>query len=331
MNDQFTPAYAFGCNELTASLAKFYPLLAIIDDFTEQEILLDLPVVRLHSVDKNAVIINCVYNSRAYFAQEKLLRLGFNKIQFIGSLIALFPEKFLGTMLGDAYKGIQSNLLSQKHLFNDAQSRQEFEAILNFRHTLDIRYLASFEVKIYEQYFESFVEQQSYQCLIDGGAYDGSDSKKFAQIFPNYRSISVIEPSKDNRQLINEKLTGLRSTEIIAACLGKEAGVVYFEGQGTDAKIVTSGGVPVDVITIDELVGEAKTLVKLDIEGAEMAALAGAERALENPNVGFAISAYHLPHDLMDILQWLNASSVKRELYFRHYSNGIAESIIFAL
>ena len=334
MSTPLPSAYAFGDNEHTRALAEFYPLLGIVDEYSNANTVAGVPKVNLADVDKNQPIINCVYNSRAYFAQNRLEELGFEEVIFVGEIIAQYPDLFAGTMLADAYIGMQKDFLVLKNwqaLFEDEQSQHEFSEVLDFRRTLNVYHLTDLSVKIDEQYYESFLSSKDYQCLIDGGAYDGHDCLRFSEYFPNYKQIVALEPCADNRGLMAEKLKGLCHVEIMAACLGNRQRVVYFDGLGTAAKIVDQGGVPVDMVALDDLITEHKTLIKLDIEGAEISALAGAKKALNNPKVGFAISAYHLPHDLFDIFQVLKGASVNRRFYFRHYSNGIAESVIFAI
>jgi len=328
------PAYAFGFNEHTQALAACYPLLGIIDEYSQANSIAGLPRLGLDQLDPKYPIINCVYNSRAFQAQSRLETLGFDEVYFIGDYISRNPELFRNTMLAEAYLAMQEDFLLLKdwqQLFVDERSQEEYASILDFRRTLNVYHLSDFKVKIDQQYFENFLLAKGYKRLIDGGAFDGSDSLKFAENFPNYEAIVVLEPSEKNREKITQKMVGIRDVKVMAACLGDTTGTVFFAGEGTAAKIVESGGVPTAMTTIDSLLTDSPTLVKLDIEGAEMKALAGAARALHNPNVGFAISSYHLPHDLMHILDWLRMSNVKRQFFFRHYSGGIAESVIFAL
>ncbi|WP_317931649.1 FkbM family methyltransferase [Halioxenophilus sp. WMMB6] len=328
------PAYAFGYNEHTEALAKFYPLLGIIDEFSNAKTILGLPRLTLADIDPTAPIINCVYNSRAYQAQARLKSLQFATVIFIGEIISQWPENFRNTMLAEAYLGIKNDLSLVRSWaldFADTRSQIEFEAVLAFRESLNIDYLADFEVKIDQQYFEPFLLDRNYCHLIDGGAFDGCDSLKFAEYYPDYQSIKLLEPSARNRSLIANNLAGLDNIEVLPACLGDRCDVVHFSGTGTSAKIVTTGGDAVDMTTIDHLLTDDATLVKLDIEGAEMMALSGASKALQSAHVGFAVSAYHLPDDFKNIWQWLRSAEVPRQFYFRHYSGGIAESVLFAL
>ena len=326
--------YVFGDTEYTPYLKKRYTIVGIIDEKNPNKTILGIPNIPLCNIDKNAYIINTVNNSRAFQAQKRLIDEGFSNTTFVGSLINKYPSEFKSTTLAQAQIAMKkdySSLLKELESFADNTSKEAFKNILNFRLTLNIKYLSSFEVKIDEQYFEDFLLDCSFKTLIDGGAYDGADSKRFIKLFPTYEQIFVLEPSDKNGLLVKNNLKAYPNIHIIKACLGEKNGHIRFEGTGTAAKIVQVGGTKVEQRTIDSFNSKHRTLVKLDIEGAEMSALNGATSALLNAEYSFAISAYHLPHDLLDILMKLKSSSQNRKLYFRHYSGGFAESVLFAI
>jgi FkbM family methyltransferase len=57
---------------------------------------------------------------------------------------------------------------------------------------------------------------------------------------------------------------------------------------------------------VDEHIVERVDLIKLDIEGAELAALQGAIKTLERDRPRLAVALYHRPMDLFDIPRWLH-------------------------
>lgn len=326
--------YIFGNTEYTPILCRLFAVAGIVDDFSDAKSFYGVPRLKLSDIPLDCPIINTVNNSRAYQIQVLLVEAGFSDIQFIGDIINAFPESFNGTLLKTAQDGMKadySKLIKLSELLEDDISRIEFKAILDFRLTLKIEHLSSFKVKIDEQYFEPFVTEIDFENLIDGGAYDGADSKRFTQLFPKYSEVFLLEPSDANILRVKRTLADLRDVTIIAACLGESEGTVQFSGEGTAAKIVDTGGQTVLIKTIDSFYSQRKTLVKLDIEGAEMSALRGAPRSLADANYGFAISAYHLADDLLNIIEILRDSCKSRKLYFRHYSGGLCESVLFAL
>lgn len=329
-----TEVFVFGNTEYTPILNTLFKVNGIIDEITNAAEAHEIQIIALRDVPKDSVIINTVNNSRAYQAQYQLKLKGYRNTFFVGDIINQFPEKFQNTFLKqaqDAMKIDYHELKESLSIFSDQQSKDEFLDILNFRLSLDIEYLSHFDVQIHHQYFEYFLYNKKFDYLIDGGAYDGEDTENFVRHFPKYKGIYTVEPSKKNLEKAINRLANISNIEFVNACLGQHKGFAQISGDGTSTRTVSSGGENVEVITIDCFKPHGNTLVKLDIEGAEMTALNGAINSMKDPNYSFAISAYHLPSDIKNILNQLRRYDCNRKFYFRHYSNGIFESILFAV
>jgi FkbM family methyltransferase len=86
--------------------------------------------------------------------------------------------------------------------------------------------------------------------------------------------------------------------------------------------------------TIDGLVESKKIeridLVKLDIEGSELAALQGAEGSLKRWRPKLAISLYHRPEDFFSIPLWLNSLGCGYRFFLDHYTIHNEETVLYA-
>ena len=72
--------------------------------------------------------------------------------------------------------------------------------------------------------------------------------------------------------------------------------------------------------TIDNVVGNFPIgLIKMDIEGAELAALKGGVKTLRNSRPTLALSAYHKKEDLITIPQFLKNIYKDVEFYLRKH------------
>ena len=86
--------------------------------------------------------------------------------------------------------------------------------------------------------------------------------------------------------------------------------------------------------TIDGLVGSNQLkkidFLKMDIEGSELGALQGGEKALRRWRPKLAISLYHRPEDLFSIPLWLSALDCGYRFFLDHYSIHHEETVLYA-
>lgn len=128
------------------------------------------------------------------------------------------------------------------------------------------------------------------RTVLDGGANIGQFARAAAETFPTARVVSF-EPLPDIAARLREHLADLERVRIIESALGPEAGTTRFFR--TDYSLASSALQPthaeahqteVPVGRLDDLlVGEpleSPVLLKLDLQGYELAALSGAEDTL---------------------------------------------------
>jgi len=72
------------------------------------------------------------------------------------------------------------------------------------------------------------------------------------------------------------------------------------------------------------------TALKLDIEGAEAAALAGAAAQIRQNRPGLAIAAYHRPADLFDLPRQIAGLDPTYRFALRHQTHWTHDSILYA-
>jgi hypothetical protein len=73
----------------------------------------------------------------------------------------------------------------------------------------------------------------------------------------------------------------------------------------------------------DALTGFKPNLIKMDVEGAEYAALLGARRTIEQNRPGLAICLYHSPAHLWQIPALIQSWDLGYRFFLRaHYYNG---------
>lgn len=191
------------------------------------------------------------------------------------------------------------------------------------------------------QYFEFPSLFHDGTAFVDAGCLDCRTSYlfddwckgKYSKIFafePDPISCSICEQNLSNR--------GIRDFHLIRAGLSDHSGEAVFRVglygcshiiQNNSAEEKNSAAVP--VTTIDDTVGEEKIgFIKMDIEGAEFAALHGAKQAIIRDKPLLAISVYHRIGDMCAIMDYLHELVPEYHFWLRHYSIGIADTVLYA-
>lgn len=73
------------------------------------------------------------------------------------------------------------------------------------------------------------------------------------------------------------------------------------------------------------------TFLKMDIEGAELNALKGAEKTIRQNSPTLAIAIYHSDQDLLSIPLWIMSLGLNYKYYIRHHGVSFAEVIFYAI
>ncbi|MFQ5675811.1 MAG: FkbM family methyltransferase, partial [bacterium] len=173
--------------------------------------------------------------------------------------------------------------------------------------------------------------------IIDAGAFDGDTAGMFALLSPD-SSIFSFEPVNE----LYVRLVGLSRllTEIrpVRAAVWHHSGKIGFQENDLTPNMSgindTTAASTVRATSLDDFVeteGLAKVdFVKMDIEGAELQALKGAEKVLRAFKPDLAICVYHRPEHLWQIPLWIKETVPDYNIYLDHKSQGLTDSICFA-
>lgn len=162
--------------------------------------------------------------------------------------------------------------------------------------------------------------------FVDCGAYDGDTVEGFINFASgNYKKIFAIEPDPSNFEKLKEFVNrnSYKNIECFNCGVWNEKGTLYFnEASGTTSRISENGSMALKLDTIDDIVGDEKiSLIKMDIEGAELNALKGAVKTLKYSRPVLAISVYHRQEDLITIPQFIKSIYKNCKFYIRKYDN----------
>ncbi|MDR2133389.1 MAG: FkbM family methyltransferase [Clostridiales Family XIII bacterium] len=193
----------------------------------------------------------------------------------------------------------------------------------------------------WDQYFDKDLikfENDGYgEVFLDCGSLDFWTAMNFLKRAPKARKIYSFEADPDNIAVIENsiKKSGFANVELIEAAVYDRNEKLHFvkntvAGVG-GGRLDINGANEVNAVRIDDVVSERVTFIKMDIEGAELAALAGAEEIIKRDKPRLAISVYHKPDDIVDIPLYIHGIVPEYRLYMRHHASFHEETVLYAV
>lgn len=170
------------------------------------------------------------------------------------------------------------------------------------------------------------------EVFVDGGCFDGNSSLDFYKWCSARGSIYAWEPDAENQKRCKKVFEESKvKYELIPKGLWSEAKELNFEMSGSSSRISEFADISIQVDSIDRVVKEPVTYIKMDIEGAEYQGILGAKEMISKCKPKLAICIYHKPEDIWELPQLIHQINPKYEFYLRHYSFGEVETVLYAL
>lgn len=265
------------------------------------------------------------------------------KKELFGFLFGLWYQKNPTEKMKEEKQFVSEHAQELKMVYDsleDDRSRFVFENILKYRVTRNWTYLRRSKAKDNEntQYFVPEFHFSDHEIIVDCGAYTGDTVERFYKNIPGCRVIALEPEEKNFESLQNLKLEGLK---VIKAGVWSEDTTLSFSDEGggtTGGAISASGNTKIEVKALDHLPEcQSATYVKMDIEGAEMEALKGAEKIIKKGKPKLAICIYHRPQDFFEIPFYIKKLNPDYKLfihhhsYHYHHSYGPCETVLYAV
>jgi FkbM family methyltransferase len=174
-------------------------------------------------------------------------------------------------------------------------------------------------------------------AYIDCGVYDGLDIKGYAGWAGNSCGrIYGFEPNAANIPAIESNLGrwDISNCKIIPKAVSDRDTVLRFDDSlGDGARISGDGSVEIAAAAIDGAVGEDEKVafIKMDIEGAELDALHGAEKTVRRHRPTLAVCIYHRAEDIFTIPDYILSIAPDYRLYIRGFALGNHEMVLYAV
>lgn len=197
------------------------------------------------------------------------------------------------------------------------------------------------------EYFGVF-EPSREEVFVDAGCFDGDTTLEFVKWSRGgYKRIFAFEMERRNFEKCQAALYHVRDCEVIESALSERSGTCAISvapenraGTNTidrventaNADIAYIRQASVKCVRLDDvLAGSEATFIKMDIEGAEAAALRGARGTIQKYKPKLAIAVYHKPEDILELPLLILQYHKNYRLYLRHYSPFGAETCLYAM
>ncbi len=206
---------------------------------------------------------------------------------------------------------------------------------------------AIFMLKQYEyQKLKTQIKAREGDYVIDGGGCWGDASLYFAHEVGNSGKVYSFEFCEENLKIFYRNLELNREysnrIEIIPHPLWSISGEEVAYSVNGPATFIGNKELKlsreckkVSTISIDDFIRKNNLpkidFIKMDIEGAELKALQGAELTLRTHKPKLAISIYHQDSDFIDIPAYLDSLNLGYKFYLDHFTIYRSETVLFAI
>jgi FkbM family methyltransferase len=222
----------------------------------------------------------------------------------------------------------------------DDASRHYVHNLVRFRWTMDPLDLERNPHLVgFYHYNQADLGPKRGDHIVDCGAYTGDTAKVFLDRLDGEATVTAIEPLARNYDALKRWVAESNLEErvdLIRAAIGAERGEASISA-GEDpadprAHVARGKGEIVPVDTLDRLFKDRYRkigFIKIDIEGLELEALAGARALIAEGVPRLAIAGYHKPEHLWEIPAYLDRIRPGYAIYAGHHPSSIYECEFF--
>jgi len=286
-----------------------------------------------------ATFVVTVFNGSA--VRRQLKELHCPRVVHFGHLYRHYADTFLpfgglaqphdlAAQLGDVREAFS--------LWADDKSREEYVAQLQWRTALDDTRLPP-PLAADETYFPAdLFTLGDGETFVDCGAFDGDSIRQFLRRCRAFRAVVGLEPDPVNYRKLQDFVASLEPAArercfLHPLAAASHSGSIRFDATATAGSAVNAAGAMVmHCVRMDELLAsQPPTLIKMDIEGNELDALAGARDVIARHQPVLAVCAYHKPDDLWRIPQFIHSLCQQYQLFLRRYAEDCWELVCYAV
>ncbi len=243
--------------------------------------------------------------------------------EVIAPHLSLFQEEEIVSL---SWLQKYANQLQQAYeLLADEQSRKVFAATLNYKLSGKISYLFNCTTQR-ETDIRTLLAPTQNEVYMDLGAYNGDTINELGRLTNwQWQKVLAVEPDRRNcrklRALAKELAQRNLNIEVYESGIWDTQGELSFsDSGGRQSTFIGAAKSIVPVTTIDNLADKHNiTLIKMDVEGAEMQAIAGGRHTLQKFTPKLFVAAYHYDADLFRLPLLLHKLVPQYKIYLRKH------------
>jgi FkbM family methyltransferase len=288
-----------------------------------------------------ACFVVTIYNGSG--ARRQLRDIGCKRVVPFAPLFWKYSE----ILIPGSYLDLPHTILDREEeirlgygLLSDEASRQVFCEALRWRFLLDYACLSSPQ-HLPDIYFPpDLVSPREEEVFVDCGAFDGDSIRAFLAKWPDdFKRILAIEADPGNMDALRLWIRGLRfdvSSRIttLPYAVGDRDSRVSFRITNTMGSTLLGNGADstIECRKLDTLLaGAFPTYIKMDIEGAEPQAIAGAHLVLRQHSPVLAVCVYHRCEHMWQLPVQIHSIVPDHRLFLRRYAEECWESVCYAI
>lgn len=292
---------------------------------------------------QDTVFVVTIYNNEHGFpdTRDRLAELGCVKIMSVIPVRWKYPEEFLPYYRDDLPHKVllqSEEIRAAFALWSDMPSRHEFTAQIAWRLHGDFEALGKPDPD--GEYFPNgLIRPRSDELFVDVGAYDGDSIRRFLGKYGEaYSRIIALEPDSQNYRGLLQRISDMPARhaeriEMHRSAASDRAGRLRFkDGDGLAAALSDQGSIEVETVRLDDLLeGRHPTYIKMDIEGAEIAAIEGCRRTISNERPVLAVCVYHAQDHLWNIPLAINKLCASYRFFLRPHMQECWDTVCYAV
>jgi FkbM family methyltransferase len=228
-------------------------------------------------------------------------------------------------------------ILHLSSLLADEESRTELARQVRWRIAHEPEWLGE-NKPAGETYFPPEARPLDDEVFVDCVGFTGDTVTDFlTRRQYRFKQIYAVEPDPQNLHHMKARFESLADDvrariHILPYAVGNEDTTLHFDTQGTAGSHVSDTGTAVQCHRLDSILCDAEpTYIKMDLEGFEPKAIAGAAEVIRKHRPVMAVTLYHELNHLWNIPMQLHALNPDYKLLIRRYAEDCWEIVCYAI